>query len=253
MKKEDFEAALKRVRTDSPKRNFTQSVEFIITLKGLNLKKPEEQVDAFVSLPHNRGKQVKVAALVGAELIAQAKKACSLAILDEEFREFEGNKKKLKALADGYDYFLGQAALMPSIAKVFGRSLGPKGKMPNPKAGCVVPPNALLPPVVERLQKTIRVQAKTMPMVQVVVGNQAMNDAELLDNIMAVYNHVVHALPGEENNVRAAILKFAMGPPIKVGAPVSSVNETNAVEHKEKPVSKKPRAKKKAAKPEDGE
>ena len=220
MKKEDFEEALKRVRTNSPKRNFNQSVELIITLKGLNLKKPEEQVDAFIAIPHARGKPIKVAALVGAELHAQAKKVCAISILDEEFRGFEGDKKRLKALGDGYDFFLGQATLMPSIAKVFGRVLGPKGKMPNPKAGCVVPPNAMLQPVVDRLQKTVRLQAKTMPMVQVVVGNQSMEDNQLMDNIMAVYNHVVHALPGEENNVRAAIIKLAMGPPVKVGAPV---------------------------------
>lgn len=223
MKKEDFQQALTRLRNDSPKRNFNQSVECIVTLKGLNLKKPEEQLDAFVSLPNHRGKQVKVAAFVGAELTTQSKKSCQLTILDQEFSQFEGDKKKLKSLADGYDFFLGQATLMPSIAKVFGRVLGPKGKMPNPKAGCVVPPNAVLGPLVDRLQKTVRVQAKTMPMVQVVVGNQSMSDAELLDNVMAVYNQVVHGLPGEENNVRAAILKYSMGPPIKIGAPAQSV------------------------------
>lgn len=219
MKKEDFESAIKHMRSNSPKRNFKQSVELIITLKGLNLKKPEEQVDAFVALPHGKGRPVKVAAFVGAELIDQAKKACSQTILDEEFRLYENNKKKVKLLADDNDFFLGQAALMPQIAKVFGRILGPKGKMPNPKAGCVVPPNANLPLLVERLQKTVRVQAKTAPVVQLLIGNEDQPDATILDNALAVYNHVLHALPGEENNVRHVLLKLSMGPAIRVGVP----------------------------------
>jgi len=257
MKKEDFEQALKRVRTDSPKRNFKQSIQLIVTLKGLNLKKPEEQLDAFVTMPHNRGKKVNVAAFVGAELIDQAKKVCNACVLDEEFKKYDADKKGVKRLADSNDFFLGQAALMPAIAKTFGRILGPKGKMPNPKAGCVVPPNANLTPLVEKLQKTVRVQAKTAPVVQLVVGNESMSDTDLMDNIMTVYNHITHALPGEENNVRHVLLKYAMGPVIRVGAqpaakPESKSNphEAKAESPKESPKEEKPaKEKSKAAKP----
>lgn len=258
MKKEDFEQALKRVRTDSPKRNFKQSIQLIVTLKGLNLKKPEEQLDAFVTMPHNRGKKVNVAAFVGAELIDQAKKVCNATVLDEEFKKYDADKKGVKRLADGNDFFLGQAALMPAIAKTFGRILGPKGKMPNPKAGCVVPPNANLTPLVEKLQNTVRVQARTAPVVQLVIGNESMSDTDLMDNIMAVYNHITHALPGEENNVRHVLVKYAMGPVIRVGAQQAAKPESKSKPHEkpaespkeEKPVEAKPNAEKvKAAKP----
>lgn len=258
MKKEDFEQALKRVRLDSPKRNFKQSIQFIVTLKGLNLKKPEEQLDAFVTMPHGKGKKVNVAAFVGAELIDQAKKVCSASVLDEEFKAYEADKKKVKRLADQNDFFLGQAALMPAIAKVFGRILGPKGKMPNPKAGCVVPPNANLAPLIEKLQKTVRVQAKTAPVVQLVIGHESMTDSELMDNIMAVYNHIIHHLPGEENNVRHVLLKYAMGPVVRVGASAPSAKpeagpspskpkeENPAAQDSEKPAKEsKPRKSKK--------
>ena len=50
------------------KRNFKQTVDLIINLKNLNLKKPEHQVEFFLELPKAKGKKTKVCALVGAEL-----------------------------------------------------------------------------------------------------------------------------------------------------------------------------------------
>ena len=73
MEKEQFQSALAKAKDISNKRNFKQSVDLIINLTGLDPKKPEHQLDLFVTMPHSRGKKIKVCGLVGAELGEQAK------------------------------------------------------------------------------------------------------------------------------------------------------------------------------------
>ena len=76
MKKENALKALKKAREGSQKRNFKQSFDLIINLKGIDNKKAEHQIDDFVELHYSKGKLTKVCALVGPELYENAKKVC---------------------------------------------------------------------------------------------------------------------------------------------------------------------------------
>lgn len=214
MEKEKITKTIKEARGNSKKRNFTQTVDLIATLKDLNLKKPEEQVDSFIEIPHKRGRDIKVCALVGAELKEQAEKVCDKVITQDDFPNYE--KKDQKKLANSYDFFVAQANIMQQIAKTFGRVFGPRGKMPNPKAGCVVPPKANLKQLYDKLQKTVRVQVKTKPMIQIPVGKEDMNDEEIAENISTIYSTLTHNLPKEENNVKSIMVKLTMGKPARV-------------------------------------
>ncbi|HLD05923.1 MAG TPA: 50S ribosomal protein L1 [Candidatus Nanoarchaeia archaeon] len=206
--------ALKDVRSSS-KRNFVQSVDLIINLKGLNLKDPAHQVDQYIQMHYPRGKPVKLCAFVGPELADQSREVMDATISVDDFPQYS-DKKQLKKLAKQYDFFVAQATVMPKVASVFGKVLGPRGKMPNPRAGCVVPPNANLKPLAARLRTTARAAARTAPTVQVAVGREDMKDEELAENAFAVYNGVLHALPQEKNNISAVYLKLTMGKPVKV-------------------------------------
>jgi large subunit ribosomal protein L1 len=216
MNKENILKVIKELREKSQKRNFKQTFDIIITLSHLNLKKPENQLDVFQQLHFARGKPVKTCALVGAELFEQAKKICDMAIHSDDFEKYGKDKKATKKLASEYEYFIAQATIMPKVAAAFGRVLGPRGKMPNPKAGCVVPPNANLKPLVEKLQKTVRLSAKTSLMVQAYVGVEDMKDEELADNILNIYDAVIHNLPAGLNNLKKVLLKLTMGKPVQV-------------------------------------
>ena len=88
--------------------------------------------------------------------------------------------------------------------------------MPNPKAGCVVPPKSSLEPLYNRLQDTIKVIAKERPFVQVPVGTEKLTDDQLAENILNVYKQILHKLPGEKNNIEKVALKFTMGKPVKL-------------------------------------
>ena len=209
MKKQDVLNILKKVK-EGPKRKFTQTVDFVVNLKGLDLKKAEESLNAYVGLHFPIGKKFSICGLVGPELLEQARKVCDQAISVDDFSKFQ-DKKVAKKLSRTHDYFIAQATIMPKVATSFGKVLGPAGKMPNPKAGCVVPPNASLQPLYDRLQKTIRVTTKNDPIVHVPVGKEAMKDEELVDNVMTVYDFIINHVPQGKDNVKSAYLKLTMG------------------------------------------
>lgn len=218
MDKSQLQKAIEEVRKNSTKRNFKQSFDLIINLKNLDLKKPEHQIELFIPLPNSKGKPVKICAFIGPELLEQAKNCNKYIIQDEFALKYVGQKKVIKKLAKEYDFFIAQANIMPAVAKTFGGVLGPRRKMPNPKAGCIVPPNANLKLLVERLQKTVRVSTKIEPVIKAIVGTEEMKDEQIIDNIMTIYNQIIHSLPEEENNIKNVLIKLTMSKPVKVEA-----------------------------------
>ena len=224
MEKEELQAALAKAKDISYKRNFKQSFDLIINLKGLDPKKPEHQVDLFITLPHSRGKKAKVCALVGPELAEQAKGIFDSVILSDSFGTYK-DKKEIKKLANSCDFFIAQVNIMPKVATAFGRVFGPRGKMPNPKSGGVVPPNANLKPLYEKFQRTVRVTTKNAPLMQCGIGTEDMNLNEVTENALSVYNTVLHALPNEKHNIKDIHIKLTMGKPVKIGEKLETAKE----------------------------
>ena len=207
---------LKTVKENSPKRNFKQSIDLIINLKDLDLKKQEQQLNTFVTLHHSSGKKVSVCALVSPELEKAAKEACDEVILAESFARYK-DKKEIKKLANRHDFFIAQANIMPQIATIFGRVFGPRGKMPNPKMGGILAPNANIRLLCEKLGKTVKIAARSEPAVKCMVGKEDSNEGEVIDNMLTIYNSVIHLLPNEKHNVKNVMLKLTMGPAFAMG------------------------------------
>ena len=214
MQKQEIKRILEKVRKEAPKKKFTQSIDYIVSFKDLDLKKTENQVEFFVVLNHGTGKESRICSLVGPELIENAKVSSDTAILVDDFDKVAKDKKLIKGLADKHAFFIAQAAIMPKVASAFGRVLGPKGKMPNPKAGCVVPQNINLRPVVEKLKKTVKVSIKKGPFFMARVGAESSNDEEIVDNVFTLYNAILHHLPKEKHNIKSQYLKTTMGKPV---------------------------------------
>lgn len=208
--------SISKAREISKKRKFPQSFDLIINLTQLDPKDQAQKVDAFIHLPHQKGKIPKICALVGTELESKAK-VFDKVITKEDFQLYQKDIKKVKKLVREYDYFIAQANLMSEIASTFGKGLGTVGKMPNPKAGCIIPPVIPdLKPVKENLSKTIRFITKEQLIVKSMIGNEKMKDEEIADNISAAYNSLIHVLPKEENNIRSVYIKLTMGPAIEI-------------------------------------
>lgn len=218
MDKTAITKALAALRSTSAKRKFVQTIDLIINLKNLDLKQADQQVDQYIMLPKTRGRQVKIGAFIGPELAASAKGVVDVIIMHDDFASYASDKKKIKKLADSCDYFISQISFMAEVAKVFGRVLGPRGKMPNPKAGCVVAPNANLKPLVEKLRNTVRCAAKTQLCIKLPIGKEDQSDEDIIENVHTIVDHLLHHLPQEKNNVSSILLKTTMGAPVKVGA-----------------------------------
>lgn len=213
--KKNVLSVLEQVRNNSKQRNFTEKFELYFNLKDLDLKKPEEQVEFFTQVPKPFGSN-KVCVIVGPDTEPQAKGACDKVIKKDELDDYKKDKKASKKLAESYDFFVAQTDLMSSVAAAFGRILGPRGKMPNPKAGCVIPPKSAVKPLYERLQSTVKVSARKFPVIHVVVGTEDMSDEDIAENIMYFSEQVEHHLPREHHNIKSVIVKKTMGVPIKI-------------------------------------
>lgn len=232
MEKNQVMQTLAKVKQNSSKRNFTQSVELIVNLKGLILKKQDQQISTYVNLHYNTGKKVSVCAFVGPELKPQADEVCDETITSDDFPKFV-DKKLLKKLARKHDFFIAQANIMPKVATTFGKVLGPLGKMPNPKVGAVLPPNGNVKALYEKLQKTRLVKSGNNPVIQCLVGKEDQKDEEVIDNIITAYNSIIHALPNEKHNVKNSYIKLTMGKAFMVGGSEETEEEPKK---KDKPI-----------------
>jgi large subunit ribosomal protein L1 len=216
MNKNEALEVIKNLRKDSQKKKFVQMVDLVINLQDLDFKKPEHQIDFYITLPHTIGKKRNIAALVDVDMFDEAKNVCDMVIPLHQFEEYAKDKKKTKKLAKHFDFFIAQSTIMTKIAATFGRVLGPKNKMPNPKAGCVVMPKTNIKPVYDKLQKTVRILARNKPLVQISIGREDMTDEQLADNLYLVYDQLIHHLPKERNNLKSLFIKTTMGSSKKV-------------------------------------
>lgn len=202
--------SLKLARENSKARKFEQTWDFIINLKGLDLKKPENRFKGEVALPKGRGKHTKIA--VFADLMAnEAKKFADIVITKKEIDTLANNKKRMKKIANEHDFFFGEAPLMPLIGKSLGTVLGPRGKVPKP-----MPPKGNIEPLLNASRRMVMINLKETPVISARVGAEKMSDEDVAANIQAVYNFVRDRLPKGKNNIKSMMVKLTMGKPVKV-------------------------------------
>ena len=203
--------ALKEMRERTKKRNFVQSVELIVNLRDIDLRRPEERIQEFVELPHPPNKEVKVCVFATGDLALRAREAGVDVLGREELEALAGNKAEQKRLANKYDFFIAEATLMPLVGKILGPVLAPRGKMPTP-----IPPTADISREVERRRRMVQLRARKEPVVQCRVGTEDMKDEELAENIQAVITRLEARLKRGMKNIASIYVKETMGPAVKV-------------------------------------
>lgn len=207
---EEFLNEVREAKEKAKRRKFLQTWDLIISLKNIDLKKPENKLNLDFPLPEGRGKEAKIIFIVDM-LLLEAKKTKGLVIVKNDLERLGKNKKKLKKYADEYDWWFCEAPLMPLVGKTLGIVLGPRGKMPRP-----VPPKGSVQPFVELSKKMVKISLKDSPVIHVPVGTENMKDEQVVKNVLAVMNFVKEKLPKGSVNIKGAFVKLTMGPPVKL-------------------------------------
>jgi len=167
-------------------RKFDQTVDLIVNLKGIDIRKDNVN---FIAVTPNKVKDKKVCGFL------TAKNDLVKTITKPDFQRYGKDKAALRKLIKDYDFFIAHASLMPAVATNFGKALGPAGKMPSPQMGIITQETPeVIKPLLERISRSVKIRAKE-PSIKIPVGKTSMEDKDILENINSVYAALVNALP----------------------------------------------------------
>jgi large subunit ribosomal protein L1 len=203
----DFLSTIKELRTINQKRKFDQTVDLIINLKDFDTRK--EKVSALIMLPYIFKKKRICAFFENPSIIP------TYTITKKEINRLD--EKSIKEFAKDYDIFIAVAKLMPVIATKFGRTLGPMGKMPDPKMGAVLPNenDETIEDTIKKLSSSIKIKSKEAS-IKLSIGKESMPNEQIAENAKVVFNKLLETLPRKKDNVKSVMLKFTMSKPLKV-------------------------------------
>jgi large subunit ribosomal protein L1 len=199
--------AVKKVLEESPKRNFSESVDLAINLKNLDMNQPKNRVDEEVILPHGLGKELKIGVFAKGEVGLRAKAAgAAYVISDVELDELVADKNRARTLANECDLFIAETQFMPTIGKNLGIVLGPRGKMPIPLL-----PNKDIGELIQSKQNAVRLRSKDKLTFHVPVGRRNMNPDDLAENIETIVSRLERVLDKGKHNLRTVYVTTTMG------------------------------------------
>jgi large subunit ribosomal protein L1 len=189
---------------------FDATVEVHMRL-GVDPRHADQQVRSVVLLPHGLGKEVRI--LVFAE--GEAEK-----IAQEAGADYVGSDDLVKQIQDGWVDFDVAIAIPQVMGKVgrLGKILGPRGLMPNPKAGTIVPAEDLPRAIKEARLGRVEFRVDKTANLHVPIGKVSFPAEKLLDNMAALFEAVKRAKPASAKGqyIRKITLAASMGPGIKL-------------------------------------
>jgi large subunit ribosomal protein L1 len=188
---------------------FNESVEFHVRL-GINMKHADQQVRTTVVLPEGTGKTVRVAVIAKGEKVNEAKEAGA---------DFYGSEDLLERIQKenffDFDVLIATPDMMAQVGRI-GRVLGPKGLMPNPKSGTVTA--NVKEAIIAVKSGRVEIRPDKQGVVHVGVGKREFTQAQLLSNLLALYDAIVRAKPAAAKGtyIKSVYLTSTQGPSLKI-------------------------------------
>jgi large subunit ribosomal protein L1 len=197
---------IRQARDEATQRRFNQSVDLTLVLKDIDVKKGFN-INEVVTLPHKPSRQATICVVGSGNLCTRARKAqVDKVIEQEELDRLGTNKREARKVVRAHDFFLSDTSLMAAVGRSLGQFLGPKGKMPTP-----LPYGAPIESMVTRFRISVRARAKNQLNISTKIGDEKMNDSQLVENANAVITAIEKKLPQGEKNIRNTLVKFSMG------------------------------------------
>ena len=190
--------------------NFDATVEVHMRL-GVDPRHADQQVRSVVLLPHGLGKEVRVLVLAEGEAEKIAREAGA---------DYVGSDDLVQQIQDGwldFDVAIAIPQVMGKAGKL-GKILGPRGLMPNPKAGTIVPAEDLPRAINEARQGRVEFRVDKTANLHVPIGKVSFPAEKLLENMAALFDAVKKAKPASAKGIyiRKITLATTMGPGIKL-------------------------------------
>jgi large subunit ribosomal protein L1 len=189
---------------------FDETVELHVRT-GLDPRHAEQQLRGTALLPHGLGKTVRVLVFAEGDGARNAEEAGA---------EHVGGDDLIAKVEGGwtdFDVALAQRDLMGKVGKL-GRVLGPRGLMPNPRAGTVVDADGMSKAVEEAMQGKVEFRLDKTSILHVPIGKASFDESALMENLATLMQEVMKAKPDEGKGVfvKSITMTTTMGPPIRL-------------------------------------
>ena len=195
---------------------FDETLELHFKL-GIDVKQSDQQVRSTVALPHGTGKTKKIAVIAKGEKEKEAQAAGA---------DIYGGAELIEKIFGGFmdfDVLVVTPDMMKDASKL-GKTLGPKGLMPNPKSGTVTFDVAKT--VKELKAGRIEFKADPQGIVHAVAGKVSFTDEKLVENVQSVIDAVMKVKPSSSKGVymESVFLSSTMGAGIAVAVEQKTIN-----------------------------
>jgi large subunit ribosomal protein L1 len=202
-----IDEAIKAIK-DLSSAKFDETIEIALNL-GVDPRHADQMVRGMVSLPAGTGKDMKVAVFARGDNADKAIAAGADKVGAEDLMEdmLAGNLN--------YDRIIATPDMMGIVGRL-GKTLGPKGLMPNPKLGTVTPNVADAVKAAKAGQVEFRVEK--MGIIHSGIGKKSFSDADLRKNFDAIVDAIIKSKPSGSKGkyVRKVAISSSMGPGLKI-------------------------------------
>jgi large subunit ribosomal protein L1 len=197
-----------RLLKEAPAAKFDETVEVHFNT-GLNVRHADQQLRGTLMLPHGTGKDVRVAVFAEGEKAKEAEGAGADVVGSADLAtQIEGG-------FDDFDVAIATPDMMGTVGRL-GRILGPRGKMPNPKAGTVT--FDIAKAVRDSKAGKLEYRTDRGANVHLALGKKSFSERDLLENYATIVEEIVRAKPSAAKGryIRSVTLTSSMGPGIKI-------------------------------------
>ena len=194
---------------ETAKAKFDETIEVHVRL-GVDSRHADQQVRGAVVLPHGTGKKVRTLVFARGDKAKAAEDAGADYVGAEDYVE-----KITKENWFEFDVVIATPDMMGVIGRL-GKVLGPKGLMPNPKAGTVTPDVAKA--VVEAKAGKIEYRLDKTNIIHCPIGKASFGTEKLTENFNTLVGAVIKAKPAAAKGqyIKSCVIATTMGPGIKV-------------------------------------
>lgn len=203
----DVDEAVKLVK-ELAKAKFDETIELAFHL-NVNPKYADQQLRGATVLPHGTGKSKKVLVFAKDHKEDEAKAAGA---------DYVGGKELVDKILQGwmdFDVVVATPDMMAVVGRL-GKTLGPKGLMPNPKVGTVT--QDVTKAVTEIKSGKVEYRTDKAGNVQVIIGKASFDEVKLKENLVAIYNTILKARPATVKGqyMKSLTVSSTMGPGIRL-------------------------------------